>query len=354
MRGMKTLQMHGLQTNGKPLLNALKLPAGLLLLALLLFDPAGALQAVREAMRVWADSVAPALFPFLAVLPLLTCPEARAQYARALGPILRQAFNLPGAAAAALAVGLLAGSPAGALACAWAAASLRRGELRRLALVCCGIGPVYLVSGVGVALLGRRDAGLLFAGCQLAAQLLTGLALRRAFAGDTAPMPAAPETRGDRPMRAAVLALLQIAGYMALFAVLAHFAGRLFGARAGIVCRMLLDMPGGAALTAGLSLPLRVRLPLLAGMSAFGGLCIAAQNLAVLAPLGVRWGEYLAAKAGQAACAAGLCAALLPLLEGGGQPVRPLPALPLAALLMAAITLPALAGFGGKARHGEK
>lgn len=330
--------------------------AGMAFLALLLWDTAGALAAVRDALRTWAESVAPSLFPFLAVLPLLTSPEAREIYAWALRRPLEALFALPGRAAAALAVGLIAGSPAGALACAAAADGMARGDFKRLALLACGMSPVYLISGAGVALLDSRRAGLLLAGSQLAAQLLTGLALRAAFRGEAEALRAPAGTAAERPVRAAVFNTLQIAGYMAFFAVLARFAGRLLGARAGLIAQMLLDVPGGAARAADLPLPLEARLCLIAALAGFGGLCIGAQNMAVLGPLGLKWREYLAAKAAQAALCAGFCAAGLRLLAAErvfSLASLALPAPELAALAMLGLLVPALLSFlpGGKERR---
>ena len=50
--------------------------AGCLLAAM----PEVALNAAREAMASWASSVAPALFPFMALMPLLTCDDAARAY----------------------------------------------------------------------------------------------------------------------------------------------------------------------------------------------------------------------------------------------------------------------------------
>ena len=133
--------------------------AAMAFLVLLLAEPAPAIADARDALVLWANAVAPSVFPFLAVLPLLSSPEAQRFYGWLLGRPVKALLGLPGAAAAPLVVGLLAGSPAGALACA-RAEGLRRGERKRLALIACGMGPAYLISGVGVALFASRELGL--------------------------------------------------------------------------------------------------------------------------------------------------------------------------------------------------
>ena len=331
----------------------LRWAAGMAFAALLLADPAAALADAQGALALWARAVAPSLFPFLAVLPLLTCGPARDIYARLLGGAAAGLFTLPRRAAAALAVGLIAGSPAGALACRETAAGLERGEFKRLALVACGTGPVYLVSGVGAALLGSRRSGFLLAAAQLAAQLLLGMLLRPLWRGERARMPAQPPCDGGGAMRAAVLSTAQIAGYMTLFSVLSGMLERLLGGAPGLAARLLLDMPSAVATAAGLPLDPAARLPLIAGLAGFGGVCIGAQNLGVLGPLGLRWREYLPAKLAQGLLSAGLCAALLRLPQGwsaaAGEGAALSPLYP-ACLLMLALLVLALIGFGG----GEK
>ena len=66
--------------------------------ACLLLFPARCAEQARSAMALWAQAVAPALFPFLALLPVLTSEEARDGYERLFARPMR-AFRLPGRAA---------------------------------------------------------------------------------------------------------------------------------------------------------------------------------------------------------------------------------------------------------------
>src|SRR5699024_1478082 len=88
----------------------------LFFVAALAIWPGVALEAARGAMEAWATSVAPALFPFVAAIPALTCPEARMAYEKWLGKAMRALFHVPASASGAIVIGFLAGSPAGATA----------------------------------------------------------------------------------------------------------------------------------------------------------------------------------------------------------------------------------------------
>ena len=64
----------------------LKWLGGLAAMALLLSSPQDAARGAARAMAQWHASVAPALFPFLALMPLLTSGEAMAAYEALLSP----------------------------------------------------------------------------------------------------------------------------------------------------------------------------------------------------------------------------------------------------------------------------
>jgi len=155
--------------------------AGPALAAALLLWPGTALNAARAAMHAWATSVAPSLFPFMLLMPLLTCREASRAYERLLGPVMKRLFNLPGSAAPAVVIPMFAGSPAGARAIVRAAgnAGLSAAHAERMILCLCGVGPAFLTSGIGASMLQSAADGNLL----MRAQLLTQLDAVRGVAG---------------------------------------------------------------------------------------------------------------------------------------------------------------------------
>ena len=253
--------------------------AGLAMAALLLMSPEAAVNGAREAMAQWVYAVAPALFPFMALLPLLTCEAALEAYERLLGGLTRRLYDLPGGAAPALAVGMLAGSPAGCAAVKRVAARtpVTRGQARRLAIACCGLSPAFLITGIGAALLGDVGCGHILLRSQIAAQLTLPLLLRP-LCRDSTPMPAREAEDAAPP----VLAILNVCGYMVLFGAVAAVLGRIAGETLGKLCLLILDVTSGTRIICAMAMPLRLRLVLLSAYAGFGGLCVCAQNLSVL------------------------------------------------------------------------
>ena len=326
----------------------LKWLGGLALTALLLAEPGAAARGVAEAMACWYASVAPALFPFLALMPLLTCGEAARAYERLLGRITRRLFDLPGAAAPAMVAGIVAGAPAGAIAVHGVAAraGMDRGRLARTAVAFTGFSPAFLVGGVGAGMLGSAALGWRLLKAQLLTQATLALLLRRAWRDRTQAAPDASEAGEVQPVRGAVLAILGVCGYMTLFGALNGAAGALVGRGPADALLCLLDVPSGAARVAGLALPDGIRLPLLAGMCGFGGACVIAQCLGALRGCGVGAAEYVGLRAAAGAICAGYMALLTRLSAGGATRLalsvreNPFAAAGLAASLLA---LPALA-----------
>ena len=273
--------------------------AGLAATAAILCCPGTAVDAAQQAMRLWFEAVAPALFPFLALMPLLTSPEACAVYESMFAPLMRPLFRLPGTAAPAMVIGMISGSPGGAMSLVRMAAEtgMKKSELRRLAPVICGVGPAYLIAGVGAGLFGSRRMGIQLALIQLLFAMRfvqdegEEITVREEFAAEKG------------AVRGAVEAVLGVCGYMVLFSVIAAVAAQLMGGSAGKLILLAADLPSGMAMLAEWETGAR---NLLAGAAVgFGGICIAVQNLDALRSLGVTWKDFFSVKLVQA----GLCGA---------------------------------------------
>lgn len=274
----------------------------------ILIRPESSVAGAQRAMALWCTAVAPSLFPFLALMPALTGPEACAAYNALFSGAMRRLFHLPGAAAPAVAIGMISGSPGGAIAVTRVArsANLRPEDARRIALAVGGVSPAYLILGVGHGLYGSVRLGLILTAIQICIQIALLVLLRGAIrGGDAQNLPAASEG-GPGGMLGAVQSMLVICGYMVLFGAIASVVASFAGRSVGLAALLLADLPSGLAELASWNFPGRM---LIQGAAiGFGGLCIAAQNLDVLRSIGVRAREYLAVR--------GVAAALFGCVSG--------------------------------------
>ena len=276
---------------------------GMALTGLLLSQPQAAADAARAAMAQWVHTVAPSLFPFMALMPLLTCPEALGVYEALFGKVMGGLFRLPGASASAVAVGLLAGSPAGCAAARRVAehGGMTRGQLEKLSAACCGLSPGFLISGVGAGMLGSAGMGVLL----LRSQAMAQFALLALPASDDPRAVVLTGTDETGPsMRTAIQAILNVAGYMALFSAIAGAAGQFAGDAVGKGVLVVMDVTSGARIVSGLALDRLARLPMLSALTTFGGACVCAQNLAALKDSGVRPAVFMGLRLLAAAIAA--------------------------------------------------
>ena len=239
----------------------------LLCAALLLLRPGIALDAAGEACRLFALSVLPGLYPYM-ILLLLALAHLPAQ-----APF-----------GALVALGWGAGSPCGAKICRARQDLWPPRRLRRLA-VCCGtMSPMFLYGTLG-RWLHNEAAGLcvllaVWGGGWLAAQTIRPAPAppRRA-----APPPAPPLTLGMAVEQASI-ALLTVCGCMVLGNVYSALIPALLpglpqSVRLGISC--LLEVTCASQRLVQLPLPLPLRVGLLSGETGFGALALLLQNRAL-------------------------------------------------------------------------
>lgn len=314
------------------------LAAGTLLLALALYAPEAA-EGVRNGLRIAAETALPALFPFFVAGSLMVRTGLASALGRLLARPFQRIYGLPGAGAAALALGLLGGYPVGAQTTVqlFQAGQLGREDAERLlGFVNCS-GPAFLVGMCGAAVCGSVRTGFLLYAIHVAAALMTGLALTRpAGSGSNAARPMSGEpfaTAFVGSVTDGMSAALKVTAFIVFFAVLLALAGavgvldtfaallapllRLAGLpteAAGACARGLIELTNGFAVLPGCGLPARSLLPLLSLLVGFGGLSVHCQTLSILAGSGLSPRSYWIGKLLHAALSYALasiwCAAL--------------------------------------------
>lgn len=287
--------------------------------------PESVFYAAQQAMTQWYANVAPALLPFIMLMPLLTCREAMEIYEWMLGRIMRILFDLPGAAAPAMVIGMVAGSPAGVMAAGNIAenAGLERRQLLRIAVGSCGLSPAFLVSGIGVGMMGSVQLGQRLLMVQGLSQLVLLMGSRwLKGGGKISTGNLSQEVPG---VHRAILGVLSVAAYMVLFGVIICVIQKIVGESYGGYLAYALEISMGALKIAGLNLNNNGKMMALAGMCGFGGICICVQNMRILSHYGISLGEYLAGKGISAIISISIMVVLTrlkiePMCETGGFP----------------------------------
>jgi len=283
-----------------------------ILMVAMLMEPETSARAARRAMEQWYHAVAPALFPFMMLMPLITCREAAYVYEKLFGKLMQTLLGLPGCTAPAVIIGMMAGSPAGAAAAARIAENegIGRGELFRIVICSCGLSPAFLISGIGMGWLNDANSGVLLLKCQVITQAIMLVCTRYMAKGDRIiHSNVFDEATG---MGTAVSSVLNVAGYMVFFGVIADVVTAKLG-NTGSMISCVLEVSTGASIISGINMDKTGKLIILSWICEFGGISICAQNLKILTKFGILPCRYIVWKGIQASASAIVMAAAVHL-----------------------------------------
>lgn len=200
-----------------------------LLLALLLLVCSDAVQqGVSSGLQACVTVLIPSLFPFMVLSGILSASRATNDFQRLLAPVMHRVFHLPACAACTVLMGLIGGYPVGAK---MTASLLDQGQIDgktagRLLCFCTNAGPSFLISAVGVGLLGNIEAGVLLLCCQWLSALLIGFFLGLCHRKE--PLEESGRKKAGLPFPAALVqgvqsgidGMLSVSGYVLLFSAI--------------------------------------------------------------------------------------------------------------------------------------
>ena len=281
-----------------------------LLAAALLWDAAGAAEAVRRGTELCLASVIPALFPFFVVSSLLVSLGA-GRAARILERPFRALFRCGGAGAAAFLLGMLGGYPVGAVT---VASLVRQGDVspaegRRLLAFCSNAGPSFIIGVAGLTVFGSARTGAYLYLIHITAAMAAGFLLRgrRAVIGGTYHPPARPGLISAflSAVQGAASAMGRVCAFVVFFLVLLSLAETVTGALPPWAAGFLELTNGVLRLS-----PTRTGFITAAALLGWGGLSVHCQTASVLDGTNVPLDRYFLGKALQSLLSALLAAAL--------------------------------------------
>lgn len=281
-----------------------------LLAAALLWDAAGAAEAVRRGIELCLASVIPALFPFFVVSSLLVSLGA-GRATRILEHPFRTLFRCGGAGAAAFLLGMLGGYPVGA---ATVASLVRQGDVspaegRRLLAFCSNAGPSFIIGVAGLTVFGSARTGAYLYLIHITAAMAAGFLLRgrRAVIGGTYHPPARPGLISAflSAVQGAASAMGRVCAFVVFFLVLLSLAETVTGALPPWAAGFLELTNGVLRLS-----PTRTGFITAAALLGWGGLSVHCQTASVLDGTNVPLDRYFLGKALQSLLSALLAAAV--------------------------------------------
>ena len=343
---------------------------------LILFCSETATGAMKHSLTLCAETVVPALFPFMVVSELIVASGAATALGKLLAPLFRRLFGVGGAGGSAILLGFACGFPIGTKSAVglYDAGSISRGDLCYLLCVCNQPSSAFVTGVVGVSLFGSYRFGLLLYGLTLASGLAVGLVLRCLLKKDEyvcqTERANAPQRTGVSRFTDAVAGsargMLTVCAFVCFFGTLVACLSSLPAVQALPPVLSALTV-GFFELTGGVSQAAACTPPALAAYASawclgWSGLSVHFQILSLCDRAGLSFRPYFAAKAAQGVLNVTLLAAafrLWPnLVPKGALPSvslhAPHRAWPLSVGLLALATLVLVARWGKRYANAQK
>ena len=136
-----------------------------------------AIEYMKKGLRLCAATVIPSLFPFMVISELIVSSGIGLRISRAFAKPMRWLFGVGEAGAAAYLLGLVCGFPIGAKTAVsmYDRGIVSRSELERLLTFCNNPGSAFVISAVGVSLLGNKKVGIALYVCVILSSLTVGI-----------------------------------------------------------------------------------------------------------------------------------------------------------------------------------
>lgn len=297
-------------------LRSVLLKGGLLLFLCCLFCfPATALAGAKDGLLLWFHQVMPSLLPFLILSSLFLSTGLSDRIAKRLSPLLSPVLRCSPSGCYAVVIGLLSGLPIGAKTVGELTRSGRITKKEGLYLLplCNNPSPLFILGFVSVSVLQKPELRYPLFLIVVLASVIAAVLMRPS--DKVKPLPntisgtdsfrSAPAQSPftfsfvllDAAIEQAFLVLTKIGGYLILFSVLAKLLSVLPLPSLLLACiGALLEITTGSNSLAALSLTEPVRISLVTGFVAFGGLSAAAQTKSVLTGTSFPLTHYLLTK----------------------------------------------------------
>ena len=302
--------------------------AALCALFVLIFASSRVIEGAAAGLRLCWQLILPSLFPFFVVSGLLSRVGFPQLAGQTLAPAASRLFGVSGPGCTALFVGLTGGYPLGA---AYLAELEEQGQITpeeagHLLGFCNNSGPAFLVGAIGAGLFRSAGIGVMLYLAHGLAAVLAGLILRKRDAApvldSSAPLQPLSFSRAlPEAVRAAVLAALNVCGFVVCFAVLTGLldawgvldvlgntltrATGLGAPQARALLTGFFELGGGIGAMRGLA-PTPGNLALAAALVGWGGISVQFQTLSVLADSKCKASLHLAGRLMSAAFGAAL------------------------------------------------
>lgn len=315
---------------------------------MLLIYPQNCLESAKRGLNLWFSAVLPSLLPFMVASFILLETGIVRLIAHVLSPATRVLFAAPGESAYVFIASAFSGYPMGAKLASelYAKEQITKKEAQHIIRFTSVSGPVFITGAVSAGMLGIPEAGVYLAVTHYISALLVGIILgrfnkkkvRNTHYNRTSMKDALHNFKQDiaksKPLgeilalsvEKAIWTLLKVGGFIIFFSVVIELLSatgvmnlvewiyspfaRFSGMSAQSTSALLyggIEMTTGCNYATSLNISITQKLPVIASIIAFGGMCIHMQTKSVCMGSGLKPKGFVFAKSLQAMFAYLLC-----------------------------------------------
>lgn len=285
-------------------------------LFMLMRFPESAAQGISDGIDLSLGTLIPTLYPFLVVSSLITEADIFEKISSPLGKVVNLLFRLDGKCIATIILSMIGGMPVGCkMACElYENGSISRSQSQRLMLFCFCCGPAFTISSVGIFMLSSKSAGIVIYASLLISAVIVGI-LSRFFNEDDNIYRGNITKSESRVFSSALVkavssgttAMISICAWVMLFSCINRLIETMpIGASAKLFSYCMLEVTNGVKISAGY-----LKLPLIAGIISFGGVCAHCQVMSYLMKVRMKYKYFLVSRIVSGALSVIICNLLL-------------------------------------------
>lgn len=294
--------------------NILPLSAVIISMLCIFKMPDAVTKGVTDGLQICFNVILPSLFPFMVLSAYIVKSEALRFLYKIFYPLTKFILRQPLCTVPVVLMGLIGGFPIGAK---MTFLLLEKGQITknqagRLCMFCINGGPAFVITAVGVNMLGSNKAGLIIFISLCLSSLILGFAT--SFFDDKKDIEIHIENSAQSPLAAfsasvtdGVQSILGICAWIVLFSGITEClksTGINDEAYSGLVS--VLEVTKGCTLLAG-----EMGIPVLAAAIGFGGFCVHCQIYSYIKPTGLKYSHFFVGRVLCAALSAVICHLLL-------------------------------------------
>ena len=294
-----------------------------------------AIEYMKKGLSLCARVVIPSLFPFAVISELLVASGIGFSLSAPLARPMKKIFGISEAGACVFLLGTLCGFPIGARSAAlmYDRGDISAREFTRLMTFCNNPGSAFVISAVGVSLLGNGQLGVLIYVCVILSALVVGFVGQFFFrdgeenqSTSRALAPSANEMAVEiftRAVSSSASSMLTVCAYVTFFSTLVGCVGH-FLSMAGVSATLTAFVSGALEISGGVGAMSALPEPMLAAVGCaavvgWSGISVHCQIMSMCAGRGVSFKPYFIAKAAQSIICAAMVAAVLLLSRLNGN-----------------------------------